>query len=108
MIDTKERVMDESLLREPLARALLQHLSEKQDKNEPLGSFARTVLDGEAALREAARFSWHANGLAKATATGLEDLARMSADQRATFNREADQYRERLDELKSTEGDATR
>lgn len=99
--------MDENLRRDSLARALFQHLSEKHDKNDPLGSLARTVLNGEANLYEAAQFSWHADGLAKAIATSLEGLEKISAEQCAAFNREATQYRERLEEPHNANGGAT-
>jgi hypothetical protein len=51
---------------DPLARAVLAKLAETHGKDTPLGSFARTVLSGDATLREAANYPWHGEALGQA------------------------------------------
>ncbi|XVV15260.1 hypothetical protein ACQP2X_13215 [Actinoplanes sp. CA-131856] len=71
---------------EPLARAVLRHLADTRGKDDAMGSLARTVLSGEAGLREAANNPWHAQGLAAAFAKSQRDL---TAEDRARYEREA-------------------
>jgi hypothetical protein len=78
--------MSGGLADEPLARAVLRHLADTRGKDDPMGSLARTVLSGEAGLREAANDPWHAQGMAAAFAKSQRDL---SADERARYEREA-------------------
>jgi hypothetical protein len=59
---------------EPPARALLEHLATTRDDDDPLGSLARSVLSGEASLREAASYSWHQHGLLDALRDGMPQM----------------------------------
>jgi chromosome condensin MukBEF MukE localization factor len=99
--------MDRDVEREPLARAVLRHLASTRDKDDPLASFARTVLDGEASLRDAAAFSWHSSALAEAAENGFDELNRLSPQQRGEFQQEAVRYRQRLQEA-DLQGDGDR
>jgi hypothetical protein len=82
--------MDGDIAEQQLARAVLRHLAASRDANDPLGSFARTVISGEASLRTAANFSWHSEALAAAAVEARE----MTAEQRAEFEREAEKLRD--------------
>ena len=74
--------MNGDITQDPLARAVLQHLAGTRQKDDPLGSLARTVLDGEAKLREAANDPWHSQGLAAAAKAAVEEQSGMSPEQR--------------------------
>jgi chromosome condensin MukBEF MukE localization factor len=69
--------MERDIEREPLAQAVLRHLADNRDNDDPLASFARTVLNGEASLRDAAAFTWHGEALADASAKGFDELDRL-------------------------------
>ncbi|BCJ40399.1 hypothetical protein GCM10010168_32590 [Actinoplanes ianthinogenes] len=80
---------------QPLAQAVLEHLAEKRPgTQDPVGSFARTVLNGEATLSEAAAFSWHAGGLEDAFRQAEEDRKALPAEERAEFDQQASRLRE--------------
>ncbi|NMO52904.1 hypothetical protein HH310_17110 [Actinoplanes sp. TBRC 11911] len=73
--------MHPDIAEQPLARAVLRHLAANRDAEDPLGSFARTVIAGEATLRAAADFRWHSEALAEVAA----DAERMTAEERAGY-----------------------
>ncbi|GAB1692736.1 hypothetical protein [Krasilnikovia sp. M28-CT-15] len=87
--------MNGDIAEEPLARAVLRHLAATRGKDDPLGSFARTVLTGEASLRTAANLPWHSEGLAAAARKAEAEQNQMSAEERAGIERAADQLRSR-------------
>jgi hypothetical protein len=74
---------------EPLAQALLRHLAATRGPGDPLGSLARSVLSGQADLRQAVTWSWHGEGLMSAFALALRERDRMSPDQRAAYDQQA-------------------
>jgi len=80
---------DESTGR-PLAAAVLRHLAATRGPDDPLGSLARTVISGEAGLREAAAYSWHSEGLLTALEAALRERGRMTGEQLAAYERAAD------------------
>lgn len=82
--------MNEDVARQPLARALLRHLATTRGSDDPLGSFARTVIDGEASLRGAADFPWHSDALVAAAAKAHDEPQRMTAEQRAQYERDTE------------------
>ncbi|WP_436530079.1 hypothetical protein [Actinoplanes sp. HUAS TT8] len=87
--------MSSSTLHQPLAQALLHHLADSRPgKDDPVGSFARTVLNGEASLRAAASFSWHGNGLAEAASKAEEERRGLPSDERRSFESDALRIRE--------------
>lgn len=93
---------------ESLKYPLLRYLEQARDKGDPLGSFARTVLDGEATLQEAATFGWHGEALAAAAGKGFEELQQLTPEQRQQLDREAVRYGERLEELDDTAAEESR
>jgi hypothetical protein len=97
--------MNGDIAEEPLARAVLRHLATTRGANDPLGSFARTVVNGEATLRGAANFSLHSQALAAAADEAQREQRRMTPEQRAAFQREADRLR---DSAELTEGEENR
>lgn len=85
--------MDDDITRQPLAQALLRHLAATRGRNDALGSFARTVISGEASLRAAADFPWHSEALAAAATTAQDEQHRMPAEQRGRYERDAENLR---------------
>jgi hypothetical protein len=85
--------MNGDITEDPLARAVLRHLAAPHSGNEPLGSLARTVLNGEASLRAAANHPWHSQALAAAAQAARAEQNRMSAEERADMKRAADRLR---------------
>lgn len=85
--------MNGDIAEDPLARSVLRHLATTRGKDDPLGSFARTVLSGEATLRTAADNPWHSQGLAAASRAAQDEQSRMSREQRATIEQAASQLR---------------
>jgi hypothetical protein len=74
---------------DPLAEALLRHLATTRGPADPLGSLSRTVLSGQANLREAVTWSWHGEALMSAYAAALRERERMSAAERAAYEQQA-------------------
>ena len=74
---------------EPLANGLLRHLATTRGPGDPLGSLARSVLSGQADLRQAATWSWHGEGLASSFAAALRERDRMPAEERDAYDRQA-------------------
>jgi hypothetical protein len=64
-----------------------------RSKDDPMGSLARTVLSGEAALRTAAANPWHSDGLATSLANAQAERDRMTPDQRLAYERDAERLR---------------
>lgn len=95
--------MESDIQHNPLARAVLRHLADTHRKDSPLGSFAQTVLNGEASLQASAQFSWHSDGIAEAFERGVRDLEKLSPEERNRIEQEAIGYRELLDELNGAE-----
>ncbi|MEU7907962.1 hypothetical protein [Actinoplanes sp. NPDC049118] len=85
--------MNGDIAEDPLARAVLRHMAAARGKDDPMGSLARTVLNGEATLQAAARDSWHGKGLATAFQGAQDELNRMSSERRATYERDAARLR---------------
>jgi hypothetical protein len=61
--------------------------------DDSLGALARTVIGGEATLRDAAANSWHSQGLATCLEAALQERQRMSPEQLAEFERAAQRLR---------------
>jgi hypothetical protein len=81
--------MNGGIADDPLARCVLKHLAARRGTDDPLGSFARTVLDGEATLREAADNPWHSQGLAEAAQQARAAQDQMSPEERAEIEKAA-------------------
>ena len=81
--------MNGGIADDPLARSLLRHLAAERGADDPLGSLARTVLDGRMSLREAAGNPWHGQALAAAAQKAQADLDDMSPQERAEIERAA-------------------
>lgn len=81
--------MNGGIADDPLARSVLRHLARTHGKDDPLGSFAHSVLNGEASLREAANNPWHSAGLATAAQTAQANRDRMGPEERAEIERAA-------------------
>ncbi|GIF23490.1 acyl-CoA reductase-like NAD-dependent aldehyde dehydrogenase [Actinoplanes tereljensis] len=90
--------MNGDITEQPLAKAVLKHLAGTRGSSDPLGSFARTVLSGEATLRGAANFPWHSDALATAAAKAQQEQQKMTPEQRAEYDRTAQQLRENQDQ----------
>lgn len=73
----------------PLAEAVFKHLASERGENDPLGSLARTVLDGSATPREAAAHSWHSLGLLTSLESSLVERDHLDADEKAEFEDQA-------------------
>lgn len=109
--------MPDEILQQPLARAVLAKLAQTHTADEPLGSFARTVLRGEASLRGAVALPWHGQALDEAFRRAQEERRRMPTEQRERIEREATLLREvdpsslgsaDLDHIEPPDGDRTR
>jgi hypothetical protein len=74
---------------DPLAAGLLNHLATTRGPQDPLASMARTVLSGQANLRQAVTWSWHGEALMSAYAAALRERERMSPAERAAYDRQA-------------------
>jgi hypothetical protein len=72
---------------------LLRHLATTRGADDALGSFARTVISGEAPLRAAADFPWHSDALATAAANAQREQDEMTPEQRAEYERIAERMR---------------
>jgi tRNA-dihydrouridine synthase len=90
--------MNGGIADDPLARSLLRQLAAERGADDPLGSFARTVLDGEMSLREAADNPWHAQALAAAMQRARTALDHMSPQERAEIQQAARQLAGRTPE----------
>ncbi|MET7971020.1 hypothetical protein [Micromonospora sp. NPDC005305] len=86
--------MTDEIHQQPLARAVLTTLAKNRGGNDPLGSLSRTVLHGEADLRTAAAFSWHGLALDDAFTASLNERDALTRDERAEWERQAQQLRE--------------
>ncbi|GLW33797.1 hypothetical protein Areg01_67350 [Actinoplanes regularis] len=87
--------MSRRIAEQPLAQAVLRHLADGHpDRDDPVGSFARTVLNGEASLRQAADFSWHSTALQTAVDDREAERRRMPSRERARFEQQAARLRE--------------
>jgi hypothetical protein len=86
--------MTDDIHQQPLARAVLTTLARSRGGDDPLGSLARTVLRGEADLRTAAAFSWHGRALDDAFTASLSGRDAIPQDERAEWERQAQQLRE--------------
>ncbi|WP_433393010.1 hypothetical protein [Micromonospora sp. KLBMP9576] len=86
--------MTDEIHRQPLARAVLTTLARSRGGDDPLGSLARTVLNGEADLRTAAAFSWHGRALDDAFTASLREREAVSREDRAEWERQAQQLRD--------------
>ncbi|WP_430784346.1 hypothetical protein [Actinoplanes sp. G11-F43] len=80
--------MSRSIIDDPVARALIEHLAARRGNGDPVGELTRALLDGEPG-RELVRNSWLGEGLAEAVANGRSELCRMSPEQRADIERDA-------------------
>jgi hypothetical protein len=85
--------MTGDITEQPLARAVLRHLARTRGADDPMGSLARTVLTGDASLRTAASNPWHGQGLATAMQKAIDEQNRMTPEQRAAYERAAQQLR---------------
>jgi hypothetical protein len=74
---------------DPLARAVLRKLETIHPKDAPLGSFARTVLTGEASLHDAARHPWHGQALSRAFTDAELARRHLSEKERAEIEKSA-------------------
>ncbi|MET8364129.1 hypothetical protein ABZU53_11225 [Micromonospora sp. NPDC005194] len=90
--------MTDDVGRDPLARAVFAELARSRGPNDPLGSLARTVLDGAADLQTAAAVSWHGAALDAAFAEALTHRDGLSVDQLAEFEQQALQLRNAADQ----------
>ncbi len=90
---------------QPLARAVLGHLAATRGTH-PLGSLARTVLDGEADLRTAAAHPWHGQALGPAFADALEAQRRLSPQQCEDIEGMARRLRDAGADLTDEQGDS--
>jgi hypothetical protein len=86
--------MNGDIAEDPLARSVLRHLATNRSADDPLGSFARTVLNGEATLQTAANDSWHSEGLATAISAAQDERARMTPEQLAAIEQAAVRLRD--------------
>jgi hypothetical protein len=82
---------------DPLARAVLRKLAETYPKEQPLASFARTVLSGEASLWEAARHPWHDQALGRAFADATAARRDLSEAERSAIEKAADRLRKAVE-----------
>jgi hypothetical protein len=98
--------MNGDIAEDPLARSVLRHLAKTRGKDDPLGSFARTVINGEATLRTAANNSWHSHGLAAAAQSAQDEQNRMTPEERAGYERAARRLltADALDDTDNTSG----
>ena len=85
--------MNGDIAEDRLARAVLRHMAGTRGKDDPVGSLARTVLSGEARLQTAAANPWHGQALAAAFEKAQDERSRMSPEQRAAYEREAERLR---------------
>jgi hypothetical protein len=74
---------------DPLARGLLNHLATTRGPDDPLGSLSRSVLSGQADLRQAVTWSWHGEALMSAFTAALRERERMSPSERAAYDQQA-------------------
>lgn len=81
--------MNGDIAEDPLARAILRHMAATRGKDDPIGSLARTVLNGETTLQAAALDTWHSQGLATAFQKAQEEQEHLSPEQRAAYERDA-------------------
>lgn len=86
--------MSGELADDPLARAVLRHLAGTRGTDDPLGSLAKSVLSGEATLRQAAQNSWHGQGLADAASTAIEAQKDLTPELRATIEADVARLRD--------------
>jgi hypothetical protein len=89
--------MNGDIAEQPLARAVLRHLAQNRGKDDPIGSLARTVLNGEANLQTAASNPWHGQGLATSLQKAIDEQNRMNPEQRAEYERAATRLRSAQD-----------
>jgi hypothetical protein len=82
---------------DPLAAGVLRHLAATRGPADPLGSLARSVLSGQASLREAVTWSWHGEAMATEFAGALRERDRMTAAERAAYDRQAADLSRRLE-----------
>lgn len=94
---------------QPLAQALLRKLAATRGADDPLGSLARTVVEGRASLREAAAHSWHREALVAGFASALDRQRAMSAVEREEIRRTAQHLQAAADPERDTQqGDGDR
>ncbi|MEN3612416.1 hypothetical protein AAH979_23045 [Plantactinospora sp. ZYX-F-223] len=79
----------DELAQQPLARAVLAKLAATRNAEDPVGSFARAVLNGDAGMRAAAAHSWHGQTLGPAFDQALKTLRELPADERDAIERQA-------------------
>jgi hypothetical protein len=82
---------------DPLADSLLNHFATTRGAADPLGSLARTVLSGQAGLRQAVTWSWHGEAMMSAFAAAMRERDRMSPAERAAYDEQAATLRASLD-----------
>ncbi|MBG0568182.1 hypothetical protein [Actinoplanes aureus] len=87
--------MNGGIADEPLAQSLLRHLAATRGKHDPLGSLARTVVNGEATLVQAVRDPWHGAGLAEAASEGLKVQESLPSEEREAIESGAQRLRDR-------------
>jgi hypothetical protein len=78
----------------PLARAVLAKLAATNRHDEPLGSLARTVLNGEVDLRTAVAHPWHGQALDSAMTSALDARRNLSSQERDDIERAAQRLRD--------------
>lgn len=76
-----------------LALGLLNHLATTRGAADPLGSLSRSVLSGQANMRQAVTWSWHGEALMSAFAAAQRERERMTPAERAAYDRQADEIR---------------
>ena len=74
---------------DPLTLGVLRHLATTRGPDDPLGSLARSVLSGQANLREAVTWSWHGEAMAAAFTTAQRERDRMTPAERAEYDEQA-------------------
>jgi hypothetical protein len=72
---------------------VLRHAAASRSGDDPVGSFARTVLSGEATLQGAAANPWHSQGLAGALEKAQRERDQMTPQQRAVYDEAAQRLR---------------
>lgn len=86
------------ITQQPLARALLRHLATTRDKDDPIGSLARAVVNGEADLKTSAAHSCHRDALGPAFTHALEAQRALSPHERDAIGRSVQRLHDATDD----------
>jgi hypothetical protein len=87
-------MMKRAIEDDPLVRSLLRHSAASRYDDDAMSSLARRVLSGETTLRAAASDRYHGEGLASTFEAALRERAGLTAEQRAEYERQAEQLRD--------------